>query len=261
MNILNIKRNLDLVIDVLSGRLYANNLKFNKRYLTISEIAQQFYCEHKLTLMYREGKVETDDMRLGTYIHETVFRGESLSRSEFIDKLLTYKRVVATLPTCIMYKNVPILGVPDAVIFEDCEAIGVIELKTTKKWIGKVFTCEYVQAQLYAYSLVSNELGRNCSVIIVKVYRDLQLSDVVRNKIFNKVLRILERYGNTNVEVRSDKYSIHVYDFEPSSFRYIDWALGYWLNTRGEYVPTDTKSKCRHCEYRHICSYVMSRVV
>jgi len=258
MNILGIKKNLNMVIDVLSGRLYADGLKFDKKYLTISEIAQQFYCEHKLTLMYREGKVETDAMKLGTYIHEEVFKGEQVSRSELIDIVSTCRRAIVKMPLCITYRDVPILGVPDAIIFRDGEAVGVIELKTTKRWIGKVFTCEYVQAQLYAYMLVSNDISRNCDVVIIKVYRDLQITDTVREKLFNKVLNILEKYQDSEVEVRGSLYSIHVYGYEYSSFRYHDWALGYWFDTRGEYIPTDCRSRCRRCEYRHVCVYARS---
>jgi len=257
----NFRKLSDLIWDIVLGRVCARGLKFDKRYLIVSEIAQQFYCEHKLELMYREGKVETEEMRLGTYIHEEMFRGEKLSTEELVDKLLTYRRVVASFPIAIVYRSVPILGVPDAVIFEEGRPIALVELKTTKRWIGKVFTCEYVQAQLYSYMLQVNELAGNMNVIIVKVSRDVELTDDVRRRLLNRALTLIEKYNGSEIVVRGEKYSIHIYENDGAAFRYLDWALGYWLGTRGVYVPLDSRSRCRKCEYRHLCRYVASRVI
>ncbi|NPA70078.1 MAG: Dna2/Cas4 domain-containing protein [Crenarchaeota archaeon] len=257
----NIKKISELVLDIALGRVYARGLKFDKKYLIVSEIAQQYYCEHKLELMYREGKVETEEMKLGTLIHEEMFRGEKLSTEELIDRILTYRRVVASFPLAIVYKSVPILGVPDAVIFDDGEPIALVELKTTRRWIGKVFTCEYVQAQLYSYMLRVNELAEDMNVIIVKVSRDVELTDNIRKKLLNRAIVLIEKYGGSEITVRGEKYSIHVYESDSAAFRYLDWALGYWLGTRGIYVPIDCKSRCRKCEYRHLCRYVTSQVI
>ncbi len=259
--ITNLKKITDLVFDIALGRIHARGLRFDKKYLIVSEIAQQYYCEHKLELMYREGKVETEEMRLGTYIHEETFKGERLSTEELIEKILTFKRVVASFPLAIVYRGVPILGVPDAVIFNDSRPIALVELKTTRRWIGKVFTCEYVQAQLYSYMLQANELADNINVIIVKVSRDIELTDLVRRKLLNRALLLVEKYNGSEVVVRGEKYSIHVYENDTASFRYLDWALGYWLGTRGTYIPLDYRSRCRKCEYRHLCRYVTSRVI
>ncbi|NPA99768.1 MAG: Dna2/Cas4 domain-containing protein [Crenarchaeota archaeon] len=256
-----IKKISELVLDIVLGRVCARGLKFDRRYLIVSEIAQQFYCEHKLELMYKEGKVETEEMRLGTLIHEEMFKGERLSTDELIDRILTFRRVVATFPLAVVYKNVPVLGVPDAVIFDDGKPIALVELKTTRRWIGKVFTCEYVQAQLYSYMLRVNDLADKMNVVIVKVSRDVELTDNIRRRLLNRALSLIEKYGGSEVTVRGEKYSIHVYDSDSAAFRYLDWALGYWLGTRGVYIPLDSRSRCRKCEYRHLCRYVTSRVV
>ncbi len=249
----------DLVVDILSGRVqFTGKLRFDKRYLTVSEIAQQFYCEHKLSLMYREGKIETEEKKLGTVIHEEVFRGKSVSFQELLDKILTCKILIATMPIATMYGDIPILGVPDAIVFSEGKATHVIELKTTNRWTSRVFTCEYVQAQLYSYILVKEEVASNNDLVvsIVKLKRDVELTDKLRTKIFKKVQELASKlaHGAEHVSLRGQNYSIFLYHYDNSIEGYLSWALGFWKMSREEYVPQNP-AKCLRCEYRHLCRY------
>ncbi len=258
-----IEKMYDLVIDILSGKIQcAEKLRFERKYLIVSEIAQQFYCEHKLSLMYREGKVETEEKKLGTIIHEEVFKGRSITLQELLDKILTCKMLVATMPIATMFCNVPILGIPDAIVFYEGEATHVIELKTTNRWVGKVFTCEYVQAQLYSYILVREKVASNSELVvsIVKLRRNIELTDELRLRIIRKVQDLSSKlaHGAEHVSLRGQDYSIFLYHYDPSIEGYLSWALGYWRMSREEYIPQNP-AKCIRCEYRHLCKY--SRIV
>ncbi len=253
-----LERMYNMFIDILNGKLLPSaRLRFDRTYLTVSEIAQQFYCEHKLCLMYKEGKIETEEKKLGTEIHEEIFRGESVSITELIQKVLTSKIVIATMPIVTIYEDIPIVGIPDAIIFSDGTVSHVIELKTTSRWVGKVFTCEYVQAQLYSYILKREKLSNSDVVVaILKVKRDLEIDNSVRIKLFKKVHELSNKLlsGAEHVSLRGDRYSIHLYHYDYSIESYLTWALGFWKMTREEYVPL-SPGKCAKCEYRHLCKY------
>ncbi len=55
-------------------------IRFNRDYVTVSEIAQQLYCEYKLHLSIIEGRIQTPAMEMGIIIHDEVFKDGVLMR-------------------------------------------------------------------------------------------------------------------------------------------------------------------------------------
>ena len=251
-----------LLADILAGREQARELRFNRSYITVSELAQQLYCEYKIDLAHREGKIETEEKVIGTQIHEEVFRGRRVSIEDIVQLVLERETLLFTMPLALVYRGVPIVGIPDALLAERGLISAVIELKTTSRWLSKVFPCEYFQANLYAYMLRKWGLtSSDCKVIIVKLSRknvDLTLSNRERilSSVLSKIRRVIElSCSEYFVVYRRRNLSIHCYDVDDVTVeRFLEWALGYWKGTRPIAVPS-TRSKCMRCEYKHLCEY------
>ncbi len=137
-------------------------VRFNRDYVTVSEIAQQLFCEYKLHMSIIEGRIQTPAMELGIIIHDEVFRGgRRVNEEEFMKAVKNNELVVATLPLMINIDGISIIGIPDAIVFMRGVAKAVIELKTSNRWLDRLFDSEYVQAQLYAYLINKLGLGVN----------------------------------------------------------------------------------------------------
>ncbi len=239
----------------------SQRLRFNRRYVTVSEIAQQFYCEEKLRLSIIEGKVETEATVLGTLIHENLLRGEELSLEELLRRIESGYRVVASLPLVGIIDEIPIVGIPDAIVFINGIASIVIELKTSNKWLDTVFKTEYVQAQTYAYLLHElNIASKNLIVSIAKLKRDPEYVKSKRLEILKEILKILDQVSITPIIIHKKDLTIHCMPFDESIIHDIKWALAFWKMER-ELQPTSSLSRCLSCEYRHICSLCNVRKV
>jgi hypothetical protein len=51
------------------SREQGGNLRFSRSAVVVSDVAGQFYCEKKVEMQYRFGKVETPAMSVGTKAH------------------------------------------------------------------------------------------------------------------------------------------------------------------------------------------------
>ncbi len=239
---------------VLSGSPSNVSLRFNRSYVTVSDIAQQFYCEEKLRLMYSEGKVETPDVELGRIVHESLLSGHPITVDELISKAIRSDYLVATIPLVMIYRDVPIVGVPDAMVFSRGRVLGVVEIKTSNRWLFRLFRSEYVQAQLYAY--MAYRLGlcdRSVKVLVAKVRRDPDVGNYVRSKMFEDVRRALNLNVQLGFTMTSSDYVIHARELDLSVERDLEWALRYWRFERDEQTSS-SRGKCISCEYRHLCS-------
>jgi Type I restriction enzyme R protein N terminus (HSDR_N). len=136
-------------------------LRFGRSYITVSEIAQQFFCEYKLHMAIIEGKVETPSMEVGIVIHDEVFKGKSVDATEFLDIVRNNPVVIATLPLVVGIGDVVIVGIPDAVLFINGIAKAVIELKTSNKWLEQGFRDENVQHNCTAYLIIAGPRRRS----------------------------------------------------------------------------------------------------
>lgn len=237
---------------IISGKSNVN-LRFGKTYVTVSEIAQQFYCEEKLNILYREGKIQTLELELGELIHEEFFKGKEISIEDLLQKIEEVEKIVVTFPICTIVNEIPIIGIPDAIILNKSKVIGVVELKTSNKWLYKIFKPEYVQIQTYAYILKKwNLLSKDVKLFLVKIKRDVELTKALRNEIFNKILLLVNKifYESTII---TQNYVIHVLNFDYGIESCIKWALKFWTMERKEYISKNP-NKCKSCEFRHLCS-------
>ncbi len=230
-------------------------IRFGRDHITVSEIAQQIYCEYKLHLSIIEGRTQTSAMEMGIIIHDEVFRGKRVNEEEFINAIRSNELVVATLPLIINVNGVTIIGIPDAVVFMKGIAKAVIELKTSNRWLDRLFDSEYAQAQLYAYLINKLSLGADPLVMVIKTRRDVGATEGLRRNILSTAIKYLV---GTAVEgparVRFRNFVIYINRFDRSIETHLKWALDYWLMHR-EPSASPTIGKCATCEFNDRCSF------
>ena len=229
-------------------------IRFGRSYVTVSEIAQQFFCEYKLHIAITEGRVETPQMEMGVLIHDEVFRGRSVSAEEFLGIVRSNPVVVATLPLVFSIDGVTIMGVPDAVVFMNGTARAIVELKTSNKWLDRVFDNEYVQAQLYAYLVHKLGLGNNPLVVIIKSRRDPGIVPDLRRRIYSTVIEYVSKAVEMPIKARFRGFTMYVDNFDTSIEARLKWAIDYWLMRR-EPQASPSPGKCLACEYRDRCPF------
>jgi len=229
-------------------------LRFGRSYITVSEIAQQFFCEYKLHMAINEGKVETPSMEVGIVIHDEVFKGKSVDATEFLNIVRNNPVVIATLPLVVGIGDVVIVGIPDAVLFINGIAKAVIELKTSNKWLDRVFENENVQAQLYAYLINKLGLGRDPLIVIIKSKRDPGVVPSLRKSIYSAVVDYVNSAVELPAKVRFRDFTMYIDGFDRSIEARLRWALDYWLMRR-DVQATPSPGKCSVCEYRGNCPF------
>ncbi|WP_054848713.1 PD-(D/E)XK nuclease family protein [Vulcanisaeta sp. JCM 14467] len=229
-------------------------VRFGRSYVTVSEIAQQLFCEYKLHLSVIEGRIQTPAMEMGIIIHDEVFRGRRVNEEEFINAIRSNEVVIATLPLVASIGGVNIIGIPDAVVFMGGVARAVIELKTSNKWLDRLFDSEHVQAQLYAYLISRLGLGVNPLVMVIKVKRDVGITDKLRRNMFSTAIKYLTSIAELPARVRFRDFVIYISEFDKSIEVHLKWALDYWLMHR-EPKAMPSIGKCAVCEFNDRCPF------
>ena len=230
-----------------------DTLRFDNRYIKVSEVASQYYCEKKVELKYIHGDIETESKILGREGHdelveefgqvtlkagwEKIFTSPLLSLSEFL--------------FFAKYKNSYLVFKPDRVLFVNGIPKLLVEFKFSK--YRRPFISHHVQ--LRAEGILLKKLGFDVSslhyaIIIspINAERDSELLNEIPTLIHNK-LNSIERgkplnFGNMNT---------FVYKLETGAAKKnLKWAIEYWKERR-EAQMTDNEKKCRSCEYNDSC--------
>jgi hypothetical protein len=109
----------------------AERLKFNQLYVKASAIAEQFYCELKVEMGHLHGRVETENKREGSEGHETLQSGSlEADRREILRRVFSGRTVIVhELPLLTGYRDVVLVGQPDAILFKGGDPLVVFEYK------------------------------------------------------------------------------------------------------------------------------------
>ncbi|WP_229709663.1 PD-(D/E)XK nuclease family protein [Vulcanisaeta souniana] len=229
-------------------------IRFGRNYITVSEIAQQLYCEYKLHLSIIEGKIQTPAMEMGIIIHDEVFKGSRVSVEGLVNAVRNNELVIATLPLMVNINEITVIGIPDAVLFMKGVAKAVIELKTSNRWLDRLFDSEYVQAQLYAYLVNKLGLGVDPLVMVIKTKRDSSATEKLRKNIYSAAIKYLVSTMEVPAKVKFRDFVIYINGFDRSIEAHLKWALDYWLMHR-EPGASPTIGKCATCEFNDRCPF------
>ncbi len=227
-------------------------LRYGRRTLAVSTLAQQFYCEKAVQLSIERPFAPTAEMQSGTAGHEAVAAlGVPMTAEEAV-AAATVKRI---RPLCVYefrigwrYNGVTILGFVDEAWF----SAGNVVLVAERKFSGSlgIHTPYHVQAGLYCLGL--GEMGFATH------------STHYRVSVFKRECHRCERLAGGDCLLLSGEAGqqecgqgagiSQVFPFErEQTARNLDWAMEFWTGER-EAEPTTSPGRCRSCRYRRVCN-------
>jgi CRISPR/Cas system-associated exonuclease Cas4 (RecB family) len=226
-----------------------SNLRFGVPFIKVSDIAQQFYCEKHIELEYQYGRPATEAMETGEEAHERLLEGvKKVSREKVFERIASGTPIlIHEMLLCTYFRNVPVVGIADAVLFDGARPVFLFEFKFPKVPIPRAH--HHVQAQLYC--LLLRELGFDTSalnyvlVLAPPGSKNQELAKLVCSRVAHAtMLEPRMRIASANVIIRK---------FDSKSARQsLAWGIDFWLNNR-KAKPTSKQEKCAHCYFRSKC--------
>lgn len=235
------------------SELLTRKLRFGRRIVSISDVAQQYYCEKALQLNYEHPMEPTNEMREGTLGHETsTILAKPVSKEQAIRDAVKIRRKAL----CIYefgigwnYMDIPILGRVDEVWFRN----GNVELVSERKFTDALrpFRTYHVQARLYCLGL--EEMGFETSSALYKIVT-FKRSCFHCEKLALNICDIFSaEYTHFCCEKGEVKTFIYPYN-RKEAIEELTWALDYWLGNR-QASPSKNPAKCRACRQKIYCEH------
>jgi len=239
------------------------SLRSNFTHISVSKIANQFYCEMQLEMMKKYGRIETRKMRIGSIQHEEIASLAVEKSLAGIKKRINTGETVRLVETLLFmkYKGIFILGAPDCITFVRRKPKYIIERKFSNNL--QFNQSQHIQANLYC--LLLDELGFNTKnmyyviVISTSVCRDCFILD--EHRICNFAIKkggiirkkdICHSCSEGRIVLQAQKYD------RGRIISDLEWALEYWLKKR-KAIPTKLQRKCRLCNYEEKCPSSLMR--
>ncbi len=226
-------------------------LRYGRSMLSISNIAQQFYCEQKLDMESEVPMPPTEQMKAGLAAHETAATiGLEISREQAITDAVKEREeaiFVCEFKIAWIHKGIPIIGMVDEAWFRGGNVDLVVERKFSNTL--SVYSPYHVQAQLYCLGL--GEMGFNNESTNYRI--------IVLKRSCHECEKLIDRscpiFSLNRADFSCDRgeAKAFIYPFDKEKIiGDLDWALGFWLNKR-QAIPTKNPAKCRACEYSEMC--------
>ncbi len=243
------------------------NLKFDKSFLAVHELADQTFCEKAAELTQALATTEdfqpTEQQLVGKMSHEKLTEdGVPISFLNIWKEIYERKNCyVHEMLLAANYQGVGILGKPDLVYFESAVPRFIFEFKFSKHY--KPFANYHVQAQVYGYQL--NQMGFDTTDLF---YAFIIAKPRWKNNIeFVKLIpkRTMERFHKDKLYeldqsmMTFNNIGVYINKFIPEkAIKELDFCLGYWLDKR-KAIPTQNKNKCRSCKVKKHCKFYLMR--
>lgn len=219
-----------------------------------SKVGGQFYCEKKIDLEREYGEIETPEKSRGNETHEKA--AEDAVEVEF-DEIWDAieqgdRQIVLESPFVGEAADFVVVGIPDAVIFDDRKPQLVFDRKTTSIPC-RLFGNQRIQVWLYGYILQS--LGFDTEELKLVILTHKQDLDVeVGKRLQDSILGSFGDLEEGQTELLCDPSAfVYLFDYDPiDHLEDLRWALEYWREDR-EPEPTENMAKCRSCPYSDVC--------
>src|SRR5512136_1943628 len=101
------------------------------RAIRASSIGTQFFCEMKVEQGFIHGEIETEEKVEGDVLHEQLLAMRPTTRKKLMMDIEKRALYVASFPLAAEFERLSLVGVPDAVVFQNGRPTFVLELKTT----------------------------------------------------------------------------------------------------------------------------------
>ena len=232
-------------------------LRFGRNMLSISNIAQQFYCEQKLDMESQLPMPPTEQMKAGGAAHEAAATiGLEISREQAITYAVAEREeaiFICEFKIAWIHNGIPIIGMVDEAWFKGGDVDLVVERKFSNTL--SVYSPYHVQAQLYCLGL--EEMGFNNESTDYRI--------IVLKRSCHECEKLVDRscpifsLDKTDFSCEIGETKAFTYPFDKGRIiSDLDWALDFWLNKR-QAIPTKNAAKCRVCEYSQMCKSSLSR--
>ena len=227
------------------------DLRFGRRTVAISTIAQQFYCEKAVQFSFERPLPPTRSMRDGSSGHDVVAAlGVPVTHEEAVQQAV----VAREEPICIYefrigweHNGVTVLGFVDEAWFQG----GNVDLVAERKFSGSpgIHRPYKVQATLYCLGLHGMGFGTDAARYRVSVFQRAchACADLASGE-----CPVLSGGSSDPTRCAGTGLS-QVFPFDKEqALHELDWALQFWRNER-EAEPTPSPGRCRACRYRRMC--------
>jgi CRISPR/Cas system-associated exonuclease Cas4 (RecB family) len=246
------RENLSLIDSLLEKKEF----RHGARAISASSIGTQFFCEMKVEQAFVHGEIETEEKAEGGALHEELLAMKPTTRRRLLDDITERKLVIASFPLAAEAFGLVLVGVPDAVVFQDGRPTHVVELKTTRGNASVLYDGQ--RAQTVIYGLLLDQVGFDCSglrLVVVKFRRQAPLSDEQKGQFLGEMTQMLVSGKDLGALVPGNEGQL-----VPHSFAYrrneaigiLSQTQGYWLGQRSP-QSTVNPNKCRACEFADIC--------
>jgi CRISPR/Cas system-associated exonuclease Cas4 (RecB family) len=228
-------------------------LRFDRSAVSVSDIAEQYYCEKKLELEYLLGEIETEAKTMGTEAHEKLIEDAVEIKREALWKKIYGEEPVLAVEMFILgkYEDVFLAGKPDAVMFYKGRPIVIFEFKFSKS--GIAYPSHHVQA--HTYGLILENMGFDTS----RLFYAIVVADPKTRgdpKLQRKAIDAIFKRGFEESILSTDDTIIHLCKYHPSEAQEsLQWAIQFWKQKRAA-TPTTNPNKCAKCEYQTQCQNI-----
>lgn len=243
---------LSLYDEIQKGRADKPILRFNKPYVGVYWIADQFFCEKQVEISMKMGELETERKKRGKEFHEEISLGmEKATMEQVWNKILSGRNVcVSNLRLAAKWKGIPIIGRADLLCFSESKPLWLFEFKFTSMRIPP--DSSHVQARLY--SLLLKLMGLDISILryaIVLAKHKPKNFEKWRKSLIDRVKHHKMLKGKTILKINNCRIFIRKPELNKAESE-LSFALKYWLGER-EAIPTKNPSKCKACKYNAYC--------
>lgn len=227
-------------------------LRFGRNTVSVSSIAEQYYCEKKLDLMNEYPVPPSEQMVKGEVGHTAASTlGIVVSKEEAVIEAVKEREEAVffcEFNIAWIHNGVPIIGMVDEAWFQGGSIGLVVERKFSNNLT--VYNPYHVQAQLYCLGLGEMGFDNTSTYYMIVV---LKRSCHECGKLIDRSCQIF-KINESEFKCDNGKARAFVYPFDKDRILDdLDWALDFWLNKRRS-IPTMNKAKCRVCEYNSLCN-------
>lgn len=242
-----------------------SDLRFNRPYLIVSDIASQFYSEAKLELEYIFGKIRTIEQKQGKKLHELMVEQATEINYEDLFKEIEETEEITILETSFFmkYQDSIIAGKPDVIVFRRGIPILLLEYKFSK--YTRTFQNQKVQAQVYCQILKEMDFNTDLLYygIIIAPRKLSKESEKVRNipRRLLKNLKLSDLIQKNSLTLNFGAINVFLYKFNSEkAIKNLDWAIQYWKGER-QPEPLDLLKECESHGYKEECKLILTVLI
>ena len=201
------------------------------------------------------GEIETEAKLEGEALHKALLKMRKTTFDAIISGIQTKAVYAAKFPLVAGLSGVLLVGVPDVVVFLRGRPAFVVELKTTRGDVSKLWRDQVAQVQVYG--LLLDLMAFNCSelkLVVPRLKRDGLDYDRGKKELLRRIIIALIKDSHGELEKRyCDNLRVHILQYDKQeAVNVVTWAQDYWL-LRREAMSTKNPLKCKTCEFGDAC--------